>query len=116
MRELDENDPIYKAIDTGGGQTCNIQGVVRELAAAGYVIVPADENERLRAGLDAAIRAADLALFVIRKQGIMPNSSWQRGFEKDMATANAARAVNEKGPRPGVSQGGELDVRQPAKE
>lgn len=53
------------------------------------------ENERLRAGLDAAIRAANLALFVIRKQGVMPNSSWQSGFEKDMATANAARAIEQ---------------------
>ncbi len=45
------------------------------------------ENDRLRAGLDAAIRAANLALFVIRKQGVMPNSSWQAGFEKDMGDA-----------------------------
>lgn len=35
---MDENDPIYKAIDLGGGQTCDIPGVVRELAKAGYVI------------------------------------------------------------------------------
>lgn len=49
------------------------------------------ENARLREGLNAAIRAANLALFVIRKQGVMPNSSWQAGFEKDMATAEAAR-------------------------
>lgn len=51
------------------------------------------EIKRLQAGLDAAIRAAELALFVIRKQGVMPNSSWEGGFEKDMATAKAARAV-----------------------
>lgn len=50
-----------------------------------------NENERLREGLDAAIRAANLALFIIRKQGIMPNSSWQAGFERDMATAMVAR-------------------------
>lgn len=49
------------------------------------------ENARLREGLDAAIRAATLALFVIRKQGVMPNSSWESGFEKDMAAAKAAR-------------------------
>lgn len=51
------------------------------------------EIEKLRGGLDAAIRAANLALFVIRKQGVMPNSSWQSGFEKDLATAIAARGV-----------------------
>ena len=49
------------------------------------------EIKRLQAGLDAAIRAAELALFVIRKQGVMPNSSWEDGFKKDMATAKAAR-------------------------
>lgn len=48
------------------------------------------EIERLRDGLVAARRAAELALFVIRKQGIMPNSSWEAGFNKDMATADAA--------------------------
>ena len=53
------------------------------------------EIERLRAGLDAAIRAAELALFVIRKQGVMPNSSWHAGFEKDLATAKAARAIEQ---------------------
>jgi hypothetical protein len=48
------------------------------------------ENERLLEGFAAAIRAAELAIFVIRKQGIMPNDSWKAGFEKDMATAKAA--------------------------
>lgn len=38
MIEIDEDDPIYQAIDKGGGQTCDIAGVIRELAAAGYVI------------------------------------------------------------------------------
>ncbi len=49
-----------------------------------------DEIERLTVALKAAIRAADLALFVIRKQGVMPNSSWESGFETDMKTARAA--------------------------
>jgi hypothetical protein len=49
------------------------------------------ETERLRAGLDAAIRAANLALFVIRKHGVMLNDSWRAGFEKDMATAKGAQ-------------------------
>lgn len=35
---LDENDPIYKAIDLGGGQTVNIPGVLNELDKAGYEI------------------------------------------------------------------------------
>jgi hypothetical protein len=50
----------------------------------------AAEIERLREGLTSAIRAAELALFVIRKQGVMPNSSWQRGFEQDLQHAQAA--------------------------
>jgi hypothetical protein len=48
------------------------------------------EREELKTGLLAAIRAAELALFVIRKQGIMPNSSWQAGFERDLTTAKSA--------------------------
>jgi hypothetical protein len=55
----------------------------------------AAEIERLRAGLDAAIRAAKLALFVIHKQGVMPNSSWEGGFKDDLATAEAARAFEQ---------------------
>lgn len=49
------------------------------------------ENERLCDGLTAAIRAAKLALFVINKQGVMPNSSWESGFNSDVAKAVAAR-------------------------
>lgn len=52
-----------------------------------------DEIERLREGLDAAIRCAKLALFVIRKQGIMPNSSWESGFNSDLAVAERARSM-----------------------
>lgn len=49
------------------------------------------EIELLRDGLTAAIRAAKLALFVINKQGVMPNSSWESGFKDDLAKAEAAR-------------------------
>lgn len=45
--------------------------------------------EELEAATKAAIRAAELALFVIRKQGVMPNASWERGFDVDLATARA---------------------------
>ncbi len=37
---MDENHPIYRAIDRGGGQTCDVPGVVRELERAGFTIVP----------------------------------------------------------------------------
>lgn len=53
----------------------------------------AAEIERLRDGLDAAIRAAKLALFVINKQGVMPNSSWESGFKSDLDKATAARSA-----------------------
>jgi hypothetical protein len=59
------------------------------------------ENARLVKALQAAVRAAKLALFVIRKQGVMPNSSWDSGFNSDLATAEAAleaaRALSGKG-------------------
>lgn len=51
----------------------------------------AQASPELIEGLNAAIRAANLALFVIRKQGVMPNSSWETGFENDMTTARNAR-------------------------
>jgi hypothetical protein len=49
--------------------------------------------EQARKGLEAAIRAAKLALFVIRKQGVMPNSSWSTGFDSDLKTAEDALAA-----------------------
>lgn len=51
------------------------------------------DNEQTRKGLEAAIRAAKLALFVIRKQGVMPNSSWESGFNSDLKTAEDALAA-----------------------
>jgi hypothetical protein len=44
-------------------------------------------------GLEAAIRAAKLALFVINKQGVMPNSSWESGFNADLKIAEDAKAA-----------------------
>jgi hypothetical protein len=55
----------------------------------------ADEIERLKGGLTAAIRAANLAIFVINKQGVMPNDSWQDGFDRDLKTATNARGDTE---------------------
>lgn len=40
-----------------------------------------------RRGGEVALRAARLGLFTIRKQNAMPNSSWEAGFEKDIAEA-----------------------------
>jgi len=37
---MDESNPIYQAIDLGGGQCCDIAGILRELDKAGFVIVP----------------------------------------------------------------------------
>lgn len=45
--DYDENHPIYQAIDRGGGQTCDINGVVKELRAAGYVIVPREPTDAM---------------------------------------------------------------------
>jgi len=51
------------------------------------------DNKQIREGLEAAIHAANLALFVIKKQGIMPNSSWETRFEKDLRIARDALAA-----------------------
>lgn len=47
----------------------------------------------VREALKAAIRAAKLALFVIHKQDVMPNSSWESGFNSDISKAEAALAA-----------------------
>lgn len=38
------DDPIMKAIDKGGGQECDVAGVLRSLDAAGYAIVPKEPS------------------------------------------------------------------------
>jgi hypothetical protein len=50
------------------------------------------DAETMRA-LEAAVRCAKLALFVIRKQGVMPNSSWESGFNADLKIAEDALAA-----------------------
>ena len=53
---IDENDPIYKAIDIGGGHSCDIEGVVCELDKAGFVIVPKEPTREMwAAGGDACV-------------------------------------------------------------
>ena len=42
---MDENHPLYKAIDRG--QTCDIGGVIQALLDAGYVIVPREPTEAI---------------------------------------------------------------------
>lgn len=57
---MDENDPIYKAIDDGGGQTCDIPGVVKSLEAAGYMIVKVGPRQGQET--DARYRCRGLAI------------------------------------------------------
>ena len=48
---------ILEAIDKGGGQTCNAEGVVRALREAGFVIVRVEgvrENGQIQAETEAA--------------------------------------------------------------
>jgi len=61
--------------------------------AADEISALREERDRLRAALIAAVRAARLALFVIRKQDVMPNSSWQAGFDRDLKIAEDALAA-----------------------
>jgi hypothetical protein len=58
---MDEDHPIYKAIDKGGGQACDVKGVIRELLEAGYVIVPHDiSNEACDKALGATKNWRDI--------------------------------------------------------
>lgn len=45
-------------------------------------------------GLKAAIRAAKLALFLIRKRGVIPNASWESGFNRDLEIAENALSAS----------------------
>ena len=45
--DLDENHPIYVAIDVGGGQMCDVHGVLRALREAGYEIVQIGESKTI---------------------------------------------------------------------
>lgn len=47
IQQMEEGHPIYDAIDRGGGQTCDIKGVIRELNKAGYSIVPKEPTEAM---------------------------------------------------------------------
>ncbi len=40
-------EQIENAIDMGGGQVCNVLGVIRELAKAGFVIVPRNATPKM---------------------------------------------------------------------
>lgn len=40
---IDEHSLIWQAIDWGGGQTCDVVGVLRALDTAGFKIVPKGE-------------------------------------------------------------------------
>lgn len=82
---MDETDPIYKAIDSGGGQTCNVAGVIRELNAAGYVIVKSSQVDGTRAALGKAFIAMRIAKAI-------PSVSAEYDFDDAIDAASAALA------------------------
>jgi hypothetical protein len=49
-----------------------------------------EENARLQHAVKVADSALSNALFVIRKQGVMPNGSWENGFISDQKVIRAA--------------------------
>ena len=53
------------------------------------------ENDKLLEALKVAGRVLENALFVIRKQGVMPNSSWEGGFIGDQRRIKAALTAKE---------------------
>lgn len=72
----------------------NFDAVLKDCHAGSLAIRELIERlESAEKALEAAKRAAELSLFVIRKQNVMPNSSWESGFNRDM---EAARAHMEK--------------------
>lgn len=47
MAEPSFRDQIIAAINNGGGQTCDVEGVLRALMAAGFVICPREPTEAM---------------------------------------------------------------------
>ncbi len=43
----EEEYPLWDAIDRGGGQTCNVRGVLREIDRMGFVVVRQQDLEAL---------------------------------------------------------------------
>lgn len=84
------NDEPYAAM---GGPVHRIDFTPAEREALTSALRLAIPNQQLKMGLRTAIRAADLALFVVRKQGVMPNSSWESGFNSDLEAARASLTV-----------------------
>src|SRR5580704_7673683 len=63
------DNPIMDAIDKGGGQECDVAGVIRELDRAGYLIVPKLATEHaVRAGAQVLAETA-----MIENKLPMPN-------------------------------------------
>jgi hypothetical protein len=54
---------------------------------ADLIAKQAAEIERLRGALEGSVRAAELALFVVRKEGVMPRGNWEKGFTRDLGPA-----------------------------
>lgn len=65
--DLDDNCPITEAINRGGGQTCDIAGVIRELAQAGFVIVQVGADPYGNAAVLEKIKPGE-PFFVLRGQ------------------------------------------------
>ena len=89
--EAEELLPTIDAEDEDGW--LQTEAIVHDFARAcipAKILSLAKRMKELEEALNAGIHAADLALFVIRKQNVMPNSSWESGFNKDLAIARAA--------------------------
>ena len=82
----DEDDPIRTAIDMGGGQCCDVSGVLRELGARGFAIVPI-ADARLR----QAFRNAD-SLDWEHLFRMLPDSGHGKFWKAVLTEARAALA------------------------
>ncbi len=82
--------------DCAAHESCGckeLREIIQEMECASYAALPSVTDTGVEGALKAAIRAAKLALFVINKQSVMPNSSWQAGFDRDLKTAEASLAA-----------------------
>ncbi len=46
MSDRTEAERIFDAIDIGGGQACDVKGVIRKLLVKGYMIIPSSTKSQ----------------------------------------------------------------------
>ena len=88
-KELDITNADHIALWLASSGRVSISYLAVQIAQA-YDRAIAVETAELQKAVGVADKALSNALFVIRKQGVMPNSSWENGFLSDQKVIKEA--------------------------